>query len=217
MRPAIAALLMSLPAVSAVAETFDAAPVADTYLWLDFRDMNYGSSPHIAVGSGSSRYRDDRFQGLMRWNLPEKLTAATIRAAKIVLAVRGNRPGAGTIDVYLLTRAWSEKATWRTSDGERAWPPGYGALGATTGEILAGADVDEILHNTGGEFPTGETVTFDVADIVKRWAAGSANHGLLFRMVHVRYPQCVFNAYSRNAGDVGLRPRLVIDFEPNQD
>jgi len=217
MRTLVAVLPVVIAATVACAETFETVPVADTYIWANYADRNYGASRHLAVGSASNRYNDDRFQTLIRWELPGDLRGSRVTSATVTLSIRGCRPGAGTIDVYLVTGAWSEKATWKHSDGERPWPKGYGALGATTGEALAHADVPEVPYNTGGELPTGETVTFDVTPIAERWAAGRANHGLLFRMAHVQYPQCNMSCYSRQmtGPDHGeLPPRFVIDYEP---
>ena len=217
MRTLIGVLLAMTAAVAVCAEIFDAVPVADTYIWANYADRNYGTSPHLAVGSASNRYNDDRFQTLIRWELPKELSGGRIRSAKVTLSIRGSGPGAGTVDVYMVTSAWSEKATWKLCDGEHPWPKGYGALGATTGEVLARADVPEVPFNTGGELPTGETVTFDVTPIVRQWASGMANHGLLLRMVHVRHPPCNLSCYSRqidNPDLPDLRPRLAIEHEP---
>jgi len=213
------ALILTLSSAAAVAraETFDAVPVADTYIWANFADRTYGRSPHVAVGSASSVYNDDRFQGLLRWELPAGIKGAAIRSARLRLAVRYCAPGAGTIDVYMLAIAWTEDATWKLLDGKAPWPKGYGALGATTGEILARVEVEEAPPNTGGEVPTGRTVDLDVTEIARRWAAGARNEGLLLRMVHVQYTQCVFETYSRETSDPGfpdLAPRLVIEYEP---
>jgi len=216
MRTVVAALTAAIAATAACGETFETVPVADTYIWPNYADRSYGTSPHLAVGSASNRYNDDRFQTLIRWELPEDSQGVRVTSATVTLSIRGSGPGAGTIDVYMVTDAWSEKATWKLCDGKRPWPKGYGALGATTGEVLTRADVPEIPFNTGGELPSGETVTFDVTAIAERWAAGTANHGLLFRMVHVQYPQCNMSCYSRQKeerdhGD--LRPRLAVEYE----
>ena len=199
-----------------IAATFEGVPVADTYVWANFPDRNYGSSPHIAFGSASNRYNDDRFQGLIRWEIPEEIRGATVVSARIVFSVRYSRPGGGTIDVYAMNHAWTESATWRTSDGKERWPEGYGALGGTSGEVLSRTEVDEVPPKMGGEVPSGETVVIDASAAVKRWAAGAPNQGLLFRMVHVQYPQCTFDTYSRGEDDPAfgdVRPRLVIEYE----
>lgn len=218
MRTLIASVLAVI-ASAAGAETFDATPVADTYLWLNYADRSYGASPHLAVGSASNKYNDDRFQTLIRWELPKDLSRARVQSAMVTLSIRGSRPGASTVDVYLVTAAWSQKATWELRDGKHLWPKGYGALGATTGEVLARAEVPEIPYNTGGELPTDETLTFDVTPIAERWAAGTANHGLLLRMVHVQYPQCNLSCYSRQMNNPDLpdlRPKLVIRYQADR-
>jgi len=204
-------------ALPVAAETFKAVPVADAYIWMNYANRNYGASPHLVAGSASNRYNDDRFRGLIRWPLPEPLEGARVVSAKVTFHVRYSGPGAGTIDVYMLKAPWTEAATWKVRDGEHAWPRGYGALGATTGKVLARVDVEEVRANTNGELPTGETVVLDITGIARRWAAGAPNEGLLLRMVHVQYPQGNFCAYSRDMNNPDLpdlRPRLVIEYEP---
>jgi len=112
MRLLLCAVIVVALAAPASAETYEAVPTADTYIWINYGDRNYGRHQTLAFGSGAPRYNDDRFQSLIKWPLPKSLRGAKVASARIVLAVRFCGPGDGTADMYLLKSDWTENATW---------------------------------------------------------------------------------------------------------
>lgn len=215
MRMALAAVILGMIVLAAPVKKYEAVPVADTYIWLNYADRNHGRHETLAFGSAAPKYNDDRFQSVVKWDLPSALDGADVLSAHIVLSVRYCGPGDGTVDLYLMTGPWTEAATWRLRDGksEKPWPKGYGALGATTNEVLSRTEVPEIPMKTGGEEPTGKVVRIDATRAARRWAGGHSNYGVLLRMVHVQYSPCNLNVYSREAKESGLRPRLIIRYK----
>jgi len=111
-----------------------------------------------------------------------------------------------TVRAYLLRRPWNDKAaTWLEADTGLAWAlPGAN-----------GADVDRAaaplaaLTVTG----TGQWVSLDVTDAVRRWAANpQSNHGLLLRgegPANVDYRFAASEHWDRT-----LRPKLTIVYAP---
>jgi len=175
----------------------------DAWLRRNYPEKAYGRGGDISVGA------NDYFRTILTWRLPDALEADDVLSAKIVLFLR-DRSGSATYAVYPLHEDYDERlVNWKTRDGYEPWTGGAGANAAVKDDPAATAEVAAPQGEDIEKLATPPAVEFDVTPLVKKWADGAPNHGVLI----VQQPSvknASISAYDREEKQQPLRPRLLI-------
>ena len=175
--------------------------IASRDVWLRRGFPNaYGKDPSMAIGS------KDYFRSAIVWQLPEMVK---IRRARVVLPLRYHR-GTGSYAVYAMREEFYEpKATWEAPFGADPWKGGEGA-----GAAIKGKPVARVKRGPYEEDPKGEpeTLEFDITRLVRKWASGRKNYGILIVQDPLDENACAA-PHSREAKDRRHRPQLVVEYE----
>ncbi len=169
------------------------------------------ASPSTNYGNATSCEADGDDGGgvdkscLLRWSVPSLPADAEVIAASITLRITDG--SSESYGLYPLSRSWSEaEVTWTSAATSANWAT-PGALGAADrGSMLA-----SVSGNNGST-----TLTLDPAGValVKVWANGGPNHGLVVASTSntngLRFA-------SSEHGTVSYRPRLSITYTTSGD
>ncbi|MGE0708749.1 MAG: DNRLRE domain-containing protein [Planctomycetota bacterium] len=168
-----------------------------TDTWLDSNSTGTSHGNTTDMRSESSPRRTP----LVRWDLSGLPTGVTVTDAEIELTI--SNTGNHNPTIYQLDQAWTESATWLTSNGSNAWPGG-----------VAGRGAESSYSTNMGTMPgSGTTVTATLnaagRGVVQDWINGLApNYGVMLRGNggnDVRYR-------TSEHGTVSQRPQLTITY-----
>jgi hypothetical protein len=175
----------------------------DAWLRRNYPETAYGSAGDISVGA------NDYFRTIITWRLPDTLSPDDVRSSKIVLYLR-SRSGSATYTVYPLHEDYDERlVNWKTRDGYEPWTGGGGANAAAKGDPIASVRVVTPQREDMGKLATPPVVEFDVTALVRKWADGAVNHGVLI-VQNPGVKNASISAYGRGEKSDKLRPRLVL-------
>lgn len=183
-------------------------PVADThvyqYAYSNWNRSNWGRYKVLAAGwhpTGGEKRSFIKFD-LSRFNL-NKVTSAKLRLYRYHLA--GN--GAKALGVFRVTEPWKE--------GRGTYKPATKALpGELTWLNQPGFDLrTPLTFSSVGKQPT--FIELDVTWLIKAWASGFPNHGLMLRPAgrpSRSSPEAMFGFFSREHKAVAKRPKLILTY-----
>jgi hypothetical protein len=176
---------------------------SDTYIDQNYPNVNYGSP-------GVLKSRRATYHTLLRFDLSPLPVGAEVLTATLGLYAYGADSGSAVdVEVYQVLRPWVEaEATWNSPQAGEIWV-GPGCTDAGTDRAAAPCTV----RTLDGE---GRWYDFDVTSVVRDWAAGTGNHGLLLAGTLASLP----DTYYFRAADyweAGRRPKLVIVYIPGGD
>lgn len=195
------------PTASPTPAATAAAPIVLTAVrdtWIDEvrLDQNKGADTALRVrppGDGLAR------RALVAFDLGAIPAGACVRSAQLRLRLTSVSSPSRVLGVHRLSHAWVEGngkarsgATWRTADGQTAWPSAGGAFAAAASATAETGTV------------SGATLAWDVTADVAAFVAGSAaNHGWLIQDTAATTGGD-FRFASRQHGTSAARPRLVL-------
>ena len=176
-------------------------PDADTYIE-NLSNSSYGSSVLLKVGepsgSGPPAYEN---RALLHFNVSSALTGVLVTKAVLglFLNVGSSDFGSATIADHAMGAAWTENATWNTSDGTTPW------------------DI-ESSYNSTAEDTQAITVTtsytnFSATQMAGTWSTGG-NNGVIFSENAPIGQLKAFNSRESGTNDSFLWVRYV-DFPPS--
>jgi len=176
------------------------------YAWQGWNAANWGK--YEVLGAGWNPTGGEK-RAFLRFDL-SKVDLNKVRSAKLRLYhyhTAGN--GAKPLGIYRVTEPWTE--------GRGTYKPATPAQpGETTWLHQPGFDPRAIISFSSVAVP-GQWITVDVTDLVKAWASGLPNHGLMLRPLgrpDARSPEAMFGFYSRENREADKRPQLVLDMAP---
>lgn len=171
---------------TAAAMVYEANAIQDSEIRGDHVTYNYGKLSYLSAGSASGPVENRRV--LVKWELPSNISGSLIRSANMNFAVeRHEITGGATYQLHILNHNWVEGTgtgsatndgtTWQTYDGINVWPGGAGAMGNILSEPIASTYIQYVA--SGGGIWTGVLLQFDVTEIIRLWAEGIENDGVL--------------------------------------
>ena len=149
---------------------------------LKYRDR--GSITVHSKGSARRKGAEERTT-LLRFDLASLPKGAPVASAKLVFPMIANAGKKNAVQVFRVLRPWTDKVTWKTTDGNTPWES-EGVHGAKDKKQVASFDMP------GGKYDKKQPteVTVDVTDLVKEWVSGkSVNNGIKLEMTggYVRF------------------------------
>ncbi|WP_460527167.1 golvesin C-terminal-like domain-containing protein [Flindersiella endophytica] len=157
----------------------------------------------LMVGNESTTY--GRSRALLRFDTSAIPAGAIITGAELSLFTVGASDAAGaTYQVHALTGAFTESATWNTSNGTTAWTTAGGDYTATPAASATG-----VAENP----PAWQS--WQIRDAVRAWqATPSSNHGLLVKLANETTPieGTRFASSESGGSSAGLAPKLAVTY-----
>lgn len=183
-----------------------------------YDSYNYGSAEHLRIGTATNGVVH---RPLLWFDLRDLPSGLSVSAATLSLWSRTSVP-ALPIRAHRVTRAWQEGradypgvcdgsgANWRETQGGVAWS-------AAGGDVDATADASPTLTAHGPAAVANVADNIDLLGLVRKWASGTPNHGVLLRLADESIPASdkYFDWFSDDADNPALRPSLTITFRDN--
>ena len=152
-------------------------------LYTTYDTAIYSSSSHRTTGHGSNitacfgKSSSDTYgygRALFYFPVPGDISKyAKINSAKLYLRETTARTTTMYVRPYLITSSWPNSVTWETSPtrtGSISYP-------GTSSATLARRNINSTSNDVAD---SNYWYAFDIANAVKAWTTGTANHGLVF-------------------------------------
>ncbi|MCX6927189.1 MAG: DNRLRE domain-containing protein, partial [Verrucomicrobia bacterium] len=184
--------------------------VDDTYVSMHDATTWYGGGTELVTRPANASTIK---AAMMRFTLPSFATSDVIDRAFIRVMVMTGRTSNHTVTMRRLTTAWTEGtsaangATWND-------PNGTGAAGVWAATTFSASDYDTTVSygSFSAPFVTGQTLEFDVTDLVRAWRAGTlANNGVALIASGTDAGDLIFYS-SEGSGASTPGPRLEIAY-----
>src|SRR6266508_2675384 len=187
-----------------------------------YDSYNYGSAAHLRMGTATNGVVHRPLLWFDLRDLPTDLPSGlSVTGATLTLWSRTSVP-ALPIQARRVTRAWREgRADYPGAcDGSGAsWKETQGGVGwsAVGGDVDATADASLTLTAHGPAAVSNTPDTINLLGLVRKWASGTPNHGVLLRLTDEAIPasEQYFDWFSDDADNPALRPSLTITFNDN--
>lgn len=172
---------------------------------------NYGTGPHLWVGSDATR----RYRPIISWDLRAIPAGAPITSATMSLWQTGTlNVGPVTVRAYRVTRAWEEGAGYETcsGDGVTWYDAAAGVKWASQGGDFDPAGTSPVTHQAD---PPAGWDAFDVKGFVEQWSSGTTpNLGILLKSDDESHIEGKDYPYISDdfTGEPGLRPKLLVTY-----
>ena len=178
--------------------------VADTYIFNEAPNQNWGSDPYLRL------YSDHRQKALLRFDLSEHIpTNAVVSAARLELLSYQNLTSASTqVGLYALLGAWSEDgATWNS-------PWKVAGCGEPYDREAEHAAVATLQYENRWQVWESD----QLKDLVQSWVSDPAsNHGAVLIGLPGQAPQrwALFSSQygEESPQDWSKRPKLTVSFQ----
>jgi len=178
------------------------AGTEDTMLAEALANTAYGNYSSVRVDLSAGSFGSGETQGLVRFDGivgsgPSQISpGSTVGSATLIVWV--NDGGAGTVSLHRVLQPWSEASTWNS--------------------LVGGIQTDGVEAAIGPEAQHIDTAAMgyqsisDLRNSVQAWVNGADNFGwALFSDSMIGW-----EFYSSEYATVSVRPRLIVDFLPNQ-
>src|SRR6266542_4878113 len=187
-----------------------------------YDSYNYGSAAHLRMGTATNGVVHRPLLWFDLRDLPTDLPSGlSVTGATLTLWSRTSVP-ALPIQARRVTRAWREgRADYPGAcDGSGASSKAtQGGVGwsAVGGDVDATADASLTLTAHGPAAVSNTPDTINLLGLVRKWASGTPNHGVLLRLTDEAIPasEQYFDWFSDDADNPALRPSLTITFNDN--
>ncbi len=187
------------------------AEVDDTYVNAANTATWYGGGTDLVTRPANA---SNVKSALMKFTLPTFATSDVVDRAVIRVMVKTPRTSNHTVTMRRLTTSWTEGtnsttgASWNDSNGT-------GTAGDwTSAGVFGSSDYDGSVSygSSSAPFVAGQTLEFDVTDLVRAWRAGTlSNEGVALIASGTDGGDLIFYS-SENAGAATPGPRLVISY-----